>query len=71
MNEMSKERGARHTSSVQTEYGSINNITVSILQQLRDITLENSIKYRWDPAIGRCHTEYLNLLNGILRDYEE
>ncbi len=40
------------------------------LQGLRDEALECAIKYRWDPAIGSMHTQYLNVLNEILTGVE-
>lgn len=38
------------------------------LQCLRDIALEHAIKYRWDPVLGRTHSEYVEMLNGILEE---
>lgn len=43
---------------------------VQSLQALRDSALDLAIKYRWDPAVGRAHAEYLNELNTILRGLE-
>lgn len=38
------------------------------LQELREMAWQLAIKYRWDPALGRAHEEYLTLLNGILKE---
>ena len=42
------------------------------LQALREVALQKAIKYRWDPVLGKTHDEYLDFLNGILKemDYE-
>lgn len=45
-------------------------LALSGLQELRDIAWHYAMKYRWDPALGRAHEEYLTLLNGILKECE-
>jgi hypothetical protein len=46
------------------------NFILLSLQEIREIALDFAIKYRFDPTIGRIHTSYLNMLNGILRGCE-
>lgn len=45
-----------------------NSVALQGLQELRDIAWQYAMKYRWDPALGRAHEEYLTLLNGILEE---
>ena len=42
--------------------------TLIALQDLRDIAWKHAMKYRWDPILGGAHEEYLNMLNGILKE---
>jgi hypothetical protein len=42
-------------------------IWLAALQELREEALCQAIKYRYDPALGRAHTAYLNKLNLILQ----
>lgn len=37
------------------------------LQELREEALYYAIKYRYDPTLGRAHSEYLNKLNVMLQ----
>lgn len=46
------------------------NTSIEKLQALRDIAWQNANKYRWDPTIGKLHSEYLNDLNMLLRECE-
>ncbi len=39
---------------------------VAALQALREEAFYFAMKYRYDPALGRAHSEYLNKLNLIL-----
>jgi len=45
-----------------------NNTALHSLQCLRDIALQHAIKYRWDPVLGRTHSDYVDMLNGILEE---
>lgn len=51
-------------------YGRDNSLAVQGLQEIRDMAWYLAVKYRFDPALGRAHVEYLTLLNGILKECE-
>lgn len=38
------------------------------LQELREIAWQKAIKYRFDPVLGRTHEEYLQALNGLIKE---
>lgn len=67
---LSKSEGARYAHTEKTTNDRNHNTALNGLQVLRDIACCHAIKYRWDPALSRAHEEYLNLLNGILKECE-
>lgn len=69
MNLENKERATANSPKHKRLYQN-NNTTLYSLQCLRDIALEHAIKYRWDPVLGRTHSEYVTMLNGILEECE-
>ena len=63
--------GATNASTMRKQTRYVEDSTaLKALQALRDIAWQQAIKYRWDPAIGRAHEEYLRLLNGMLKECE-
>ena len=38
------------------------------LQELREIAWQKAMKYRFDPVLGRTHEEYLQALNGLIKE---
>lgn len=56
--------------NVNTEKTQYNTLLRS-LQELRDIAWIQALKYRFDPAIGQAHAEYLDVLNGILKECKQ
>lgn len=38
------------------------------LQELREIAWQKAMKYRFDPVLGRAHDEYLQALNGLIKE---
>jgi len=67
---LSKSVGARYAPTEKTTSDRNHNTALNGLQALRDIAWQHAIKYRWDPVLSRAHEEYLNLLNGILKECE-
>lgn len=41
------------------------------LKVLRDVSWRNTIKYRYDPLIGRIHEQYLEGLNTIIESEKQ
>jgi len=44
------------------------NCLLSNVEYIRDLAWEACNKYRFDPALGRAHEKYLEMLNEIIRD---
>lgn len=68
MSAVSKLEDAGHVLYEKTTREMNHNTALNGLQLLREIAWQHAIKYRWDPALSRAHEEYLNLLNGILKE---
>ena len=67
---LNKSVGARYAPTEKTTSCSNHSMAINALQVLRDIAWQHAIKYRWDPALSQAQEEYLNLLNGILKECE-
>lgn len=44
------------------------NCLLESVSSLRDMAWEASNKYRFDPAVGRAHEKYLQMLNEIIEN---
>lgn len=57
--------------SLQTKKAGIPQYIIALagLQELREIAWQKAIKYRFDPVLGRAHDEYLQFLNGLLKEF--
>lgn len=44
---------------------------IQSLKILRDVSWRNSIKYRYDPTIGKIHDQYLEGLNAIIESEKQ
>lgn len=67
--DMKRSARAKSASEYRSSGGTNTNYSikaVNLLQQLRDDTWEMAIKYRFDPAIGKIHADYLDKLNTAL-----
>lgn len=43
-------------------------IALAGLQELREIAWQKALKYRFDPVLGQTHEEYLQALNGLIKE---
>lgn len=69
MNKIKREDTTNTLSNKQSRYGN-NNMALHGLQALRDRAWIYALKYRFDPVLSLAHEEYLNLLNGLIRECE-
>lgn len=60
------------TNTLSNKQSRYENYTIALhgLQALRDRAWIHALKYRFDPVLSLAHEEYLNLLNGLIRECE-
>lgn len=63
-----KIRGATNAPTRQTTSDLQHIMLVLGLQALRDLACHGASTFKWDPVISQIHTDYLHLLNKLLKE---
>lgn len=68
---VNERRGATHPPTRQTTSPTNHTMIIKALQALRDLACYGAMTWKWDPVISQIHTDYLHLLNQLLKECDK